>query len=182
MVEAGSTEIGSTELGSTEAGDDRSARERNATGEVAPSLVWARIEAAREALESWNDALEVYPRFRRVKSRVEHEHGTVSVAAAASAAALSEAGFSRSFHELIGVAYRDWRRVSMVSRALALVEDESRSMRQVARDAGFGSVRSFQRAFLRVVGVSPRRHRKLLRAARRKPVSGARDPKFLSPD
>lgn len=152
--------------------EPRTRHEPDPTGAVGRSQVWTRIETARGGLDSWNAAIDAYPRFERVKRLVEREPMTVSVADAAAEAAFSEAGFSRAFHELIGVSYRDWRRVVMVSRALVLLEKESRSMPQVARAAGFGSVRSFQRAFARVVGVSPIQHRQLVRATRRSQVEG----------
>jgi AraC-like DNA-binding protein len=62
---------------------------------------------------------------------------------------------------LLGVQLMDWLRARQVEYAAKLLRRNPLSVEDIAIRAGFGSVRTFQRAFLKVKGVTPTEFRKL---------------------
>lgn len=82
-----------------------------------------------------------------------------SVAALASRVAMSPRHFARVFRADIGATpakYVEDVRVELVRR---LLETTDRSIDQIARDAGFGSVETLQRAFRRALSTTPTEYR-----------------------
>ena len=82
------------------------------------------------------------------------------VAALAARVAMSPRHFARVFREEIGVTpaqYVEDVRVELVRR---LLETTDRSVEQIARDAGFGTVETLQRAFRRAVNITPTEYRR----------------------
>jgi transcriptional regulator GlxA family with amidase domain len=73
---------------------------------------------------------------------------------------MSPRHFARVFREEIGVTpaqYVEDVRVEIVRR---LLETTDRSIEQLARDAGFGTVETLQRAFRRTLHTTPRDYRR----------------------
>lgn len=90
----------------------------------------------------------------------EHPDADCSVAALASRVAMSPRHFARVFRDEIGVtpaSYVESVRVELVRR---LLETTDRSIEQIARDAGFGTVETLQRAFRRAVHITPTEYRR----------------------
>ena len=115
-------------------------------------------------LDKWNSTIARCPRLRRVRAPVEDRPpGTVTRAEAADAAALEESSFSRAFRAQTGVTYQQWSRALRVAHALALMLEGDLALAEVAQYAGFGSLRSMERAFHAFLGVSPRAYRSSLR-------------------
>jgi len=84
----------------------------------------------------------------------------LSVAALASRSAMSPRHFARVFREEIGVTpaqYVEDVRVEIVRR---LLETTDRSIEHLAREAGFGTVETLQRAFRRALHTTPREYRR----------------------
>ncbi len=63
--------------------------------------------------------------------------------------------FSTYFRDKVGLGFPEWLRLMQVHRAAFLLAQSSVSVKQVAHDAGFRSVRTFQRAFQRFCGLTP---------------------------
>jgi transcriptional regulator GlxA family with amidase domain len=73
---------------------------------------------------------------------------------------MSPRHFARVFRDEIGVTpaqYVEDVRVELVRR---LLETTDRSVEQIARDAGFGTVETLQRAFRRAVNITPTEYRR----------------------
>jgi transcriptional regulator GlxA family with amidase domain len=85
------------------------------------------------------------------------------VAALAGRVAMSPRHFARVFRDEVGVTpaqYVEDVRVELVRR---LLETTDRSIEQIARDAGFGTVETLQRAFRRAVNITPTEYRRHFR-------------------
>ena len=93
----------------------------------------------------------------------DHPDGDCSVAALASRVAMSPRHFARVFRDEVGITpaqYVEDVRVELVRR---LLETTDRSIEQLARDAGFGTVETLQRAFRRAVNTTPTEYRRHFR-------------------
>jgi transcriptional regulator GlxA family with amidase domain len=87
----------------------------------------------------------------------------ISLAAAAKLAGLERKYFSAFFHSKVGATFTEWVRMLRVSRAMELMRVRDDSIVRIAFAAGFQDVRTFERAFKRYVGVSPRAYRASVR-------------------
>jgi len=95
----------------------------------------------------------------------------ISLTAAAKLAGLERKYFS-AFHSKVGATFTEWVRILRVSRAMELMRIHDNSIVRIAFAAGFQDVRTFERAFKRYVGVSPRAYR----ASVRPEHDGCREP------
>jgi transcriptional regulator GlxA family with amidase domain len=90
-----------------------------------------------------------------------HLSAPLDVESLAERAALSVRQFTRAFTATIGIAPAKAIERLRLENARALIEAGARSLDQVARDSGFGSIDRMRRAFVRSFGVTPqaiRRH------------------------
>jgi AraC family transcriptional regulator len=97
----------------------------------------------------------------------EHAHQPVSLESAARQADLSPFHFLRLFARVLGVTPHQYLVRSRLRRAARLLTDSSRSVTDVAFDAGFADVSNFVRTFHRAAGVSPRRFRQAAQGNRK---------------
>jgi transcriptional regulator GlxA family with amidase domain len=93
----------------------------------------------------------------------DHPDDDCCVAALAARVAMSPRHFARVFREEVGTTpaqYVEDVRVELVRR---LLETTDRAVEQIARDAGFGTVETLQRAFRRALGTTPTEYRRHFR-------------------
>ena len=95
-----------------------------------------------------------------------HAHEAVNLERAASAACSSAFHFLRLFAGVLGVTPHQYLVRSRLLRAARLLAEGSRSITDVALDAGFGDLSNFVRTFHRAAGVPPRRFREAARGKR----------------
>ena len=95
--------------------------------------------------------------FRIVRAGILYRSGQTSLAG------LERKYFSAFFHSKVGATFTEWVRILRVSRAMELMRIHDNSIVRVAFAAGFQDVRTFERAFKRYVGVSPRAYRASVR-------------------
>jgi AraC-like DNA-binding protein len=119
-----------------------------------PSSVPARSADRRRAVEAavWIDA---------------HAHQPVSLEGAARQANLSSFHFLRLFAKVLGVTPHQYLVRSRLRRAARLLVEDTRTVTEVAFDAGFADLSNFVRTFHRAAGVSPRRFRQAARGNRK---------------
>jgi len=67
---------------------------------------------------------------------------------------------ARAFHASAGLCVKDYLKTLQIERAKVLLRTTTRSTAEIAIDAGFGTARSFYRAFRRSTGVSPTEYRR----------------------
>jgi AraC-like DNA-binding protein len=72
---------------------------------------------------------------------------------------------AREFHACVGIGVKDYFTGRQIDRAQELLRTTDRSTAQIAADAGFGTPRSFFRAFRRRTGLSPTEYRQKMSLA-----------------
>jgi len=104
-----------------------------------------------------------YPRLRRVESYVyDHPRGRLSLAELAAVAGLEETYFSKYFRLRTGTRVHDWVNTVRLERAKEIMKREDIAITQVAHEAGFSTLRTFERVFSRMTGMSPRTYKENL--------------------
>jgi AraC-like DNA-binding protein len=98
-----------------------------------------------------------YLPLQRVREYVEKNLSEpISLRAAASAAGLEEKYFSAFFHRKTGVCFRDWLAGCRVDRAIEILTEHDDTITSVAGSVGFQDLRTFERSFKRLTGLTPR--------------------------
>lgn len=78
---------------------------------------------------------------------------------------VTPARLAREFHATVGICVKDYFKARQIERAQELLRTTDRGTAQIAAAAGFGTVRSFFRAFRRSTGMSPAEYRKKMSLA-----------------
>jgi AraC-like DNA-binding protein len=95
----------------------------------------------------------------RVTLKLIHEHNPLvqfGLAEASGMMGLSEAYLLRLFHREVGKTFRTHLRDERMYRALQLLKQHSRSIKQVACECGYNDISNFYRDFKRVHAITPR--------------------------
>lgn len=109
-------------------------------------------------------AFRYYRRLDRVQCFVqENLRQPIRLADAARVAAMEKTAFSRFFRSKVGLTYSAWLAQVRITRAQELLRSKNLSISFVAGEVGYESVRSFERAFRRVAGMTPSAYRKRYR-------------------
>ena len=109
--------------------------------------------------------LAYYRRLRPVAEYVaRHLHEPLPLGRLAGVAGLEPKYFSALFRKRVGIRLTEWLRVYRVARAARLLHASDEHVSRVAFAVGFGDLRTFQRAFKRYFGASPRAYRTALYA------------------
>lgn len=109
-------------------------------------------------------SFNAYPPLQAVWTYVERTlPEPVTLRSAVKAAGREYKYFSTYFRCKAGVTFTEWSQLIRLGRALELFEDWSRNITGIACDAGFGDLRTFERAFRRIFGDTPSRFRLQLR-------------------
>lgn len=130
-------------------------------------------------------AFELYDRLAQVRAFCEANLAEkITLSSAAEVAGLEYTYFSSFFHNTVGVRFGDWLRYLRVLKAQGMIRESKYSISRVAVECGFNNVRTFQRAFKRVTGVTPRQYRRESRLGFAaysvpRPLPGLRDPMAL---
>lgn len=82
----------------------------------------------------------------------------ISLGSAAAAIGYSPNYLSRFFHAAIGMHFRRYLNQYRVQYACQLLEENAYSVTQIALECGFQNIRSFNRAFLEIMGYPPTCH------------------------
>lgn len=107
--------------------------------------------------ESQDSAFSYYPVLQRVKAYVEAnlEDG-ITRQQAAQVAGLEAKYFSTFFRRKTGISFTAWVAQLRVDRAKNMMQERDHTITQVALAVGFRDLRTFQRAFKRHTGMTPR--------------------------
>ncbi len=109
-------------------------------------------------------AFQYYPRLHKVKEHVErHLSEDISLAAAAEVAGLEQKYFSTFFHAKTGVCFKGWLTHLRVNRAIELMRSRNHPITDIAFAVGFHDLRTFERAFKKHTGKTPRAYKKSVR-------------------
>lgn len=100
-------------------------------------------------------AFKYYARLRKVHEFVERSYmRPISLREAAAVANHTETYFSRFFHQKTGTRFKAWLIAIRVHYAIRFLAESNLPHQVVARKAGFGSRRAFERALLKVTGMT----------------------------
>jgi transcriptional regulator GlxA family with amidase domain len=91
----------------------------------------------------------------------EHLESKLTVDTLADRMAMSVRHFERVFTREVGTTPSQYVLQARVEAARRQLERTDRGLKQVASDSGFGSVDVMRRAFVRLLGITPRRYREL---------------------
>ena len=108
-----------------------------------------------------DDAFQYYERLGRVR---EFGQANLSqelpIQEVAKIAGLSPKYFTAFFRQHTGTCFRDWLASIRIDRARALLSERTRPVTEVAFLVGFRDVRTFQRTFKKLTGMTPRAFKK----------------------
>lgn len=97
-----------------------------------------------------------YARLRRVREYLEaHLSEQLSLTKAARIAGMNKTYFSQFFHEKTGMCFKQWVNSVRVEHAKRLMQSTNSSISNIAFNAGFGTLRTFERAFKRHTSQTP---------------------------
>ncbi len=101
-------------------------------------------------------AFDYYRRLRRLREHVElHLAEPLSLANAAALLALNPQYFCTFFRKRTGTTFKRWITHLRVQRAVAILSERDASVSEAALAVGFRDLTTFERAFRRVMGVTP---------------------------
>jgi AraC-like DNA-binding protein len=110
------------------------------------------------------DPFEYYPRLARLRAYIKANLSQpISLADAARVAALEKKYFSRYFKACVGRNFSDWLLEQQIGHAVELLRDRDCSISSLAFRTGCHDLRTFERRFKRVTGVTPRELRSRIR-------------------
>lgn len=105
-------------------------------------------------------ALRYFRRLRRVEKYVlANLHRRFNLSDVASAVGMSPSRLSHLFREKTGWRFSDWVRAQRLGRAQELLARSDISILEVSQAAGFGNVRTLERAFQRLLQLTPSEYR-----------------------
>lgn len=100
-------------------------------------------------------------RMERVSKYIQdHYQRSITLAEMADVASMTEQSFSRWFRQTSGLTFVDYLMQLRTTVASNLLINTSKAMSEIAAESGFNSSSSFNRAFLKIKGCSPREFRK----------------------
>lgn len=108
-------------------------------------------------LEAHDSAFGYYPALQRVKEYVETNlEEEISLEMAARVAGLEEKYFSAFFRRRTGVGFKAWLTELRIQRAKDMLRERDHRITSVAFSVGYRDLRTFERAFKRHTGMTPR--------------------------
>ena len=134
--------------------------------EVLPTL--GNVKGQGSPLKALPDlctaAFAYYPRLRRVQEHLDcHLSEKISLKTASGIAGLEEKYFSAFFHAKTGVSFTDWMTRVRIDRAMEMMRTREYTITNVALTVGYQHLRTFERAFKRCAGITPRAFKRMAR-------------------
>ena len=117
------------------------------------------------------EQLELKPRMQSNKTSLrdilafcaEHYSEDITLEYVAENLHLSKYYISRLLNRQIDLSFSDYINTLRVNAACGLLEETDKKIADISEDVGFGTIRSFNRAFLRVTNMTPVQYRALQR-------------------
>ena len=104
---------------------------------------------------------KISQRMERVSKYIQdHYQNPITLSEISDIASMTEQSFSRWFRQTSGLTFVDYLMQLRTTVASNLLVNTNKAMTEVAAESGFNSSSSFNRAFLKIKGCSPREFRK----------------------
>jgi two-component system, response regulator YesN len=116
-------------------------------------------------LEHFNErAFQYYANLQRVKKYAEeHYSEAITLERISQVACLEAKYFSKVFHKRAGITFTSWLSYIRIKEALKRISASDCSISEIAGDVGFEDLRTFERAFKRLTGRTPREFKNSVR-------------------
>ena len=109
-----------------------------------------------------NKAFQYYPALRKINEYVlENYSEDIPLKTAANVAGMERKYFSTFFHTKVGMCFCNWLMQIRIFKAAALFGAEDYSITDVAFRCGYQDLRTFERAFKKCTGHTPREFKKI---------------------
>lgn len=109
-------------------------------------------------------AFAYYRRLGKVRQFVdEHYADRITLEQAADIACLEKKYFSTYFHSKTGVRFIDWISWVRITHAMEILRHEDKPISFVGEATGFSDLRTFERAFKKLTGMTPMEYKKTVR-------------------
>ncbi len=119
-----------------------------------------KAAAIREQLRSVRGKIEYYPRLKKTLKFAEQEFSMkITTRQAADQAAMSRSAFSRRFKAAAGISFHQFLVIEGIRRAITLIETSDESLTNIALEAGFESLDTFEYNFSKHIGCAPMEYR-----------------------
>ena len=107
------------------------------------------------------EAFRYYAPLQKVRLYIlENFTREVTLKDVAQIAGIERKYFSSFFHKKVGVGFKFWLMYVRICEAERLIKAENHSITQLAYKIGFADLRTFERAFKRLTGFTPRAFKK----------------------
>lgn len=145
---------------------------------VAPEFAWdffaaatvpgieSSVTATWVLLERHLAALPIDVRIEEAVHRLEACGGSGPIAPLITASGMSERSFQSTFKQQVGLSAKEFARILRLQAAIRMLDDDGRSMAELAIDSGFADQAHATREVRRVTGTTPARLRDALRQDR----------------
>lgn len=122
------------------------------------SLIWPQLQARTDGGRRQDDTLH-----RTIRYVMEHACQPLQAKEVAAAMGISGSHLARLFSHHLHMGFNDYVNQLRVQTAEDLLRSTDRSVTDIMSEVGFESQSTFNRAFRKVHGVSPREHRQRVR-------------------
>ena len=133
--------------------------------------------ASEFLLEKWRVSeriFQFYPSLRRAREFVEKQYQEeIALAAVARVAGLEKKYFSAYFRAKAGVPFRHWLGSIRVREAIRMMSEQDAGLTYIACEVGFQDIRTFERTFKRLTGLTPRDIKRQLAPALPEPAQSS---------
>jgi AraC-like DNA-binding protein len=116
-------------------------------------------------IETNERAFDYYPQLKRVRKFVGANYlHPFTMHEVAAAAGMEVKYFSTFFHAKVGICFHDWMNRVRIAKAQEILATEDRQITELAYATGFADLSTFERAFKKVLHLTPREYKKRVRA------------------
>lgn len=94
-------------------------------------------------------------KFKSLLSLIEQQYADITFEQAAEFMCFSKPYFSKYFSRISGISFSSYLNIIRTEKAIAMINEGRLSITEIAHNAGFGTIRHFNRTFKELTGYSP---------------------------
>src|SRR5215510_13028057 len=102
-------------------------------------------------------AFDYYPSLAKVRNHFESNYSqSISLSDAATIAGVERKHFGKLFRHTVGIGFKEWTIRLRIQKAMEAIREQHQRISDIAFSVGFQDLRTFERAFKKQTGVTPR--------------------------